>query len=218
MSISPGMTLMPSVLISGADGGSAAGQLGAGAVLIVIAISIFSPQIVKPMASIIGAPLQKIGGLTGRLARENSQRKPSRTAVTSAALMSENKQMSQPASVDSTPTSANQEDHVSMACHGARRLLAMTDNLFAIIGIETLAGLQGVDLRAPLATAPELQRVRTLVRDTIPALEALGEEPDGFILFERYHDEANIETVLRTTGLERAERLFEHQYQVYWVH
>lgn len=91
--------------------------------------------------------------------------------VTSAALMSENKQMSHPASVDSTPTSANQEDHVSMACHGARRLLAMTDNLFAIIGIETLAGLQGVDLRAPLATAPELQRVRTLVRDTIPALE-----------------------------------------------
>lgn len=51
-----------------------------------------------------------------------------------------------------------------------------------------------------------------------PALEALGEEPDGFILFERYHDEANIETVLRTTGLECAERLFEHQYQVYWVH
>ena len=44
------------------------------------------------------------------------------------------------------------------------------------------------------------------------------EELDGFILFERYHDEANIETVLRTTGLERAERLFEHQYQVYWVH
>ena len=82
-----GAGLIASVLISGADGGSAAGQLGAGAVLIVIAISIFSPQIVKPMASIIGAPLQKIGGLTGRLARENSQRKPSRTAVTSAALM-----------------------------------------------------------------------------------------------------------------------------------
>ena len=80
-----GAGLIASVLISGADGGSAAGQLGAGAVLIVIAI--FSPQIVKPMASIIGVPLQKIGGLTGRLARENSQRKPSRTAVTSAALM-----------------------------------------------------------------------------------------------------------------------------------
>ena len=54
--------------------------------------------------------------------------------VTSAALMSENKQMSHPASVDSTPTSANQEDHVSMACHGARRLLRMTRNLFVILG------------------------------------------------------------------------------------
>ena len=44
------------------------------------------------------------------------------------------------------------------------------------------------------------------------------EEPDGFILFERYHDEANVETVLRETGLESAELLFEHQYHVYWVH
>ena len=67
--------------------------------------------------------------------------------VTSAALMSENKQMSHPASVDSTPTSANQEDHVSMACHGARRLLQMTENLFSIIGIEALTAAQGIDLR-----------------------------------------------------------------------
>src|SRR5207244_12130779 len=66
--------------------------------------------------------------------------------VTSAALMSENKQMSHPASVDSTPTSANQEDHVSMACHGARRLLPMTDNLAAIVGIEAITASQGVDL------------------------------------------------------------------------
>ena len=51
-----------------------------------------------------------------------------------------------------------------------------------------------------------------------PALEALDEKPDGFILFERYHDEANEETVLRETGLESAELLFEHQYHVYWVH
>jgi histidine ammonia-lyase len=73
--------------------------------------------------------------------------------VTSAALMSENKQMSHPASVDSTPTSANQEDHVSMACHGARRLLQMTDNLFSIIGIEALTAAQGIDLRSPLRPA-----------------------------------------------------------------
>lgn len=73
--------------------------------------------------------------------------------VTSAALMSENKQMAHPASVDSTPTSANQEDHVSMACHGARRLLAMSENLFTIIGIETLVAAQGIEYRAPLKTS-----------------------------------------------------------------
>ncbi|MBE7732834.1 histidine ammonia-lyase [Devosia faecipullorum] len=91
--------------------------------------------------------------------------------VTSAALMSENKQMSHPASVDSTPTSANQEDHVSMACHGARRLLPMTENLFAIIGIEALAGSQGVELRGPLATSPELQKAIDCVRAAVPPLD-----------------------------------------------
>jgi histidine ammonia-lyase len=91
--------------------------------------------------------------------------------VTSAALMSENKQMTHPASVDSTPTSANQEDHVSMACHGARRLLPMTDNLFAIIGVEALTAAQGVDLRAPLVTSPELVKAIAAVRAVVPHLE-----------------------------------------------
>jgi histidine ammonia-lyase len=91
--------------------------------------------------------------------------------VTSAALMSENKQMAHPASVDSTPTSANQEDHVSMACHGARRLLPMTQNLFNIIGIEALAGAQGVELRGPLTTGPELQKAIACLRAAVPALE-----------------------------------------------
>ncbi|MCL6707617.1 histidine ammonia-lyase [Pseudomonas sp. R2.Fl] len=91
--------------------------------------------------------------------------------VTSAALMSENKQLSHPASVDSTPTSANQEDHVSMACHGARRLLQMTDNLFSIIGIEAITAAQGVEFRAPLATSPELVRALATIRSTIPSLE-----------------------------------------------
>jgi histidine ammonia-lyase len=91
--------------------------------------------------------------------------------VTSAALMSENKQMAHPASVDSTPTSANQEDHVSMACHGARRLLQMTDNLFGIIGIEALTATQGVDLRAPLQTGPELLKARAVLRAVVPELE-----------------------------------------------
>lgn len=91
--------------------------------------------------------------------------------VTSAALMSENKQMAHPASVDSTPTSANQEDHVSMACHGARRLLQMTTNLNAIIGIEALTGALGVELREPLTTSPELARVIAALRDRVPTLE-----------------------------------------------
>ena len=91
--------------------------------------------------------------------------------VTSAALMSENKQMSHPASVDSTPTSANQEDHVSMACHGARRLLQMTDNLFAIIGIEALTAAQGIDFRAPLVTSPELTNAIGAIRSVVATLD-----------------------------------------------
>jgi putative ABC transport system permease protein len=82
-----GFALIASVLISGTDGGTGAARIGGGAIAVVIAISIFSPQLVRPMASAIGAPLERVGGLTGRLARENSQRNPSRTAVTSAALM-----------------------------------------------------------------------------------------------------------------------------------
>ncbi|WP_024587904.1 histidine ammonia-lyase [Aliihoeflea sp. 2WW] len=91
--------------------------------------------------------------------------------VTSAALMSENKQMAHPASVDSTPTSANQEDHVSMACHGARRLLAMTDNLAAIVGIEAVTAAQGLDFRAPLKTSAALQAAHGAVRGVIAGLE-----------------------------------------------
>ncbi|MBO6724710.1 MAG: histidine ammonia-lyase [Rhizobiaceae bacterium] len=90
--------------------------------------------------------------------------------VTSAALMAENKQMSHPASVDSTPTSANQEDHVSMACHGARRLKQMTDNLAGIIGIEALTAAQGIDLRAPLKTSAELTKAHNAIRAAVPAL------------------------------------------------
>ena len=91
--------------------------------------------------------------------------------VTSAALMSENKQMSHPASVDSTPTSANQEDHVSMACHGGRRLGPMTENLFSIIGIEALAATQGIEFRGPLKTSAALQAAMRTVRGSIPTLK-----------------------------------------------
>lgn len=91
--------------------------------------------------------------------------------VTTAALMSENKQKAAPCSVDSTPTSANQEDHVSMACHAARRLIEMNANLTRIVGIELLTAAQGVEFRAPLRTSPPLQACLTRLRETVPALE-----------------------------------------------
>ena len=81
-----------------------------------------------------------------------------------AALMSENKQMSHPASVDSAPTSANQEDHVSMATHGARRLLPMNANLSRIIAIELMAAAEGIDFRRPLRSSAQLEDAHALVR------------------------------------------------------
>ncbi|HUF87194.1 MAG TPA: histidine ammonia-lyase [Thermohalobaculum sp.] len=90
--------------------------------------------------------------------------------VTSAALMSENKALANPRSTDSTPTSADQEDHVSMACHAARRLIEMNDNLGRILGIEALTGAQGIGFRAPLATSPRLAAVIARIRADIPAL------------------------------------------------
>ena len=91
--------------------------------------------------------------------------------VTAAALVSENKQRATPSSVDSIPTSANQEDHVSMAAHGARRLLAMAANTAAVVGIELLAAAQGCDFHAPKASSAALERVRTLLRAQVPRLE-----------------------------------------------
>lgn len=91
--------------------------------------------------------------------------------VTSAALMSENKHLANPCSTDSTPTSANQEDHVSMAAHGAMRLGRMTANLRHILGVETICAAQGVDFRAPLRTSPALQQVLSVVRADIPMLD-----------------------------------------------
>jgi histidine ammonia-lyase len=91
--------------------------------------------------------------------------------VTAAALVSENKQRAYPASVDSIPTSANQEDHVSMAAHGARRLLEMAANAQAIIGIELLAAAQGCDFHAPLASSATLETVRARLRRAVPHLD-----------------------------------------------
>ena len=91
--------------------------------------------------------------------------------VTTAALMSENKHLANPCSTDSTPTSANQEDHVSMAAHGARRLKRMTANLSVILGIEAICAAQGIEQRAPLITSDPLQDAMAFLRDTVPTLQ-----------------------------------------------
>ena len=91
--------------------------------------------------------------------------------VTTAALMSENKHLATPCSTDSTPTSANQEDHVSMAAHAARRLLRMNANLNVILGVEAMTAAQGIDFRAPLKTSPALQRVMTRLRAGVATLK-----------------------------------------------
>ncbi len=91
--------------------------------------------------------------------------------VTTAALMSENKHLANPCSTDSTPTSANQEDHVSMAAHGALRLGRMADNLSVILGVELLCAAQGVEFRAPLRTSAPLTAAMGVLRAQVPALD-----------------------------------------------
>jgi len=90
--------------------------------------------------------------------------------VTAAALVSENKQRATPASIDSIPTSANQEDHVSMAAHGARRLSEMAANAMHVIAIEALAAAQGIEFHTPLASSTALEAARACIRARVPAL------------------------------------------------
>ncbi len=90
--------------------------------------------------------------------------------VTTAALMSENKHIAMPCVTDSTPTSANQEDHVSMAAHGAVRLGKMVQNLNVILGVEAICAAQGVDFRAPLQTSTPLQAVVARLRQDVATM------------------------------------------------
>ena len=85
--------------------------------------------------------------------------------VTAAALVAENRMMAHPCVIDTVPTSANQEDHVSMATHGARRLLDMAENTANVVGIELLAAAQGIDFHRPLTSSPELEQAYAIVRE-----------------------------------------------------
>jgi len=91
--------------------------------------------------------------------------------ITTAALMSENKHLANPCSTDSTPTSANQEDHVSMAAHGSLRLHRMNANLTNILAIELLCSARGIEFRAPLCTSDSLLEVIAVLRAEVDTLE-----------------------------------------------
>ena len=92
--------------------------------------------------------------------------------VTAAALAAENKQRAHPASIDSIPTSANQEDHVSMAAHAARRIPEMVRNADSIVAIELLAAAQGCDFHQPLKSSAALETVRTMLRQCVEFMRA----------------------------------------------
>ena len=85
--------------------------------------------------------------------------------VTAAALVAENRMVAHPCVIDTVPTSANQEDHVSMATHGARRLLDMAENTATVVGIELLAAAQGLEFHRPLTSSPALEQVFAIVRE-----------------------------------------------------
>src|SRR5262249_48935474 len=89
--------------------------------------------------------------------------------VTAAALVAENRMLSHPASTDSLPTSANQEDHVSMATHGALRLHRMLANAEGVIAIELLAAAEGIGSRRPLRSSAPLESAHAAIRATVPA-------------------------------------------------
>jgi len=92
--------------------------------------------------------------------------------VTAAALVAENKTLAAPASVDSIPTSAGQEDHVSMATHGARRLLEMAANTANVVAIELLAAAQGVEFHRPLTSSRPLEAALRMLRRSVPRYDS----------------------------------------------
>jgi histidine ammonia-lyase len=114
----------------------------------------------------------KMSGLPAFLVKESGLNSGFMIAqVTAAALVAENRMLAHPASVDTVPTSANQEDHVSMAAHGARRLLDMAENAATVVAIELLAATQGLDFRRPLKSSKPLEQAAHDIRSLVGPYE-----------------------------------------------
>jgi histidine ammonia-lyase len=115
----------------------------------------------------------KMSGLPPFLVRDSGVNSGFMIAqVTAAALVSENKSLAYPASVDTIPTSAGQEDHVSMATHAATKARRIAGNAAGVVGIELLAAAQGLDFHAPLASSPVIEAARAVIRERVPHLES----------------------------------------------
>ncbi|HWD29228.1 MAG TPA: histidine ammonia-lyase [Rhizomicrobium sp.] len=114
----------------------------------------------------------KMSGLPAFLVQESGLNSGFMIAqVTAAALVAENRMLAHPASVDTVPTSANQEDHVSMATHGARRLLDMAQNAATVAAIELLAATQGLEFHRPLKSSPPLEDAAHSIRSVVKPYE-----------------------------------------------
>ena len=114
----------------------------------------------------------KMSGLPAFLVREGGLNSGFMIAqVTAAALCSENKSLAHPASVDTIPTSANQEDHVSMATYAARRLRSMAENAATVVGIELLAAAQGIEFHRPLESSAPIERALARLRTIVPGYD-----------------------------------------------
>lgn len=114
----------------------------------------------------------KMSGLPPFLVKESGLNSGFMIAqVTAAALVAENRLLAHPASIDTVPTSANQEDHVSMATHGARRLLDMAKNAASVVAIELLAAAQGLEFHRPLKTSPRLSQAVQAIRARVAPYE-----------------------------------------------
>jgi histidine ammonia-lyase len=114
----------------------------------------------------------KMSGLPAFLVKESGLNSGFMIAqVTAAALVAENRMLGHPASIDTVPTSAGQEDHVSMATHGARRLADMAENAATVVAIELLAAAQGLEFRRPLRSSDALEAVAADIRGRVGRYE-----------------------------------------------
>jgi histidine ammonia-lyase len=115
----------------------------------------------------------KMSGLPPFLVRDSGVNSGFMIAqVTAAALVSENKSLAWPASVDTVPTSAGQEDHVSMATHAGTKARRIAANAAGVVGIELLAAAQGLDFHSPLQSSPAVEAARATIRTRVPHLES----------------------------------------------